>query len=89
MLITASGQIVRWGGDKGGWYFLPVTAAAAAEVRLQSLGMRSGFGSVRVAAEIGGVRWTTSLFPDKASGGFLLPLRPTSAAAPTSLRGTR
>lgn len=75
MPIVATGRIVRWNGDKGSWYFLPVTGAAAAEVRMESSGMRSSFGSVRVEAELNGVRWRTSLFPDRASDGFLLPLK--------------
>jgi hypothetical protein len=34
-----------------------------------------GVGSVGVAAEVEGGRWTTSLFPDEASAGLLLPAR--------------
>ena len=30
---------------------------------------------IRVAVTIGQTRWRTSIFPDKASGGFLLPLK--------------
>ena len=37
--------------------------------------MRGGFGSVRVEATIGDVTWTTSLFPDSRSGGYILPLK--------------
>jgi hypothetical protein len=73
--IVATGRIVRWNGEKGSWHFLPVTGAAAVEVRLESSGRRAGFGSVRVEAEVNGVSWRTSLFPDRASGGYLLPLK--------------
>jgi hypothetical protein len=34
-----------------------------------------GFGSVRVRAEIGGVAWSTSVFPDSRSQSFLLPVK--------------
>ena len=34
-----------------------------------------GFGSVRVVAAIGSTTWSTSVFPDKASGAFQLPIK--------------
>jgi Domain of unknown function (DUF1905) len=34
-----------------------------------------GFGSIRVAARIGATEWSTSIFPDKASGSFVLPVK--------------
>ena len=37
--------------------------------------MRGGFGSVKVEVAIGEVRWTTSLFPDSRTGGYVLPLK--------------
>lgn len=36
---------------------------------------RAGFGSVRVEVEVGGSRWQTSVFPDKESGRFVLPVK--------------
>ena len=37
--------------------------------------LRSGFGSVRVKARIGKTHWDTSVFPDKASKSYLLPVK--------------
>ena len=37
--------------------------------------MHGGFGSVKVEAAIGEVTWTTSLFPDRRTGGYILPLK--------------
>ena len=34
-----------------------------------------GFGSVRVTVRIGGSEWQTSLFPDKATESYLLPIK--------------
>lgn len=64
-----------WAAEKGSWHFLPIADEAAAEIRLQSLGMRGGFGSVRVIARIADVEWRTSVFPHSATGGYLLPLK--------------
>ena len=35
----------------------------------------AGSGSVRVQVRIGGTAWATSVFPDKASGSYLLPVK--------------
>jgi uncharacterized protein DUF1905 len=36
---------------------------------------RRGFGSVRVRVRTGGSEWRTSVFPDKESGSFVLPVK--------------
>ena len=50
-------------------------AIAAHELmRRLELGRRRGFGSVKVAAVVGGSRWSTSVFPQKG-GGWFLPVK--------------
>ncbi len=41
----------------------------------QWLDGKPGFGSIRVTARIGETAWATSVFPDKASGGWVLPVK--------------
>lgn len=55
------------------WYFvtLPVELAAC----IHPHAAKVGFGSVRVRACIGDTAWKTSVFPDKASGSYLLPVK--------------
>lgn len=36
---------------------------------------KRGFGSVRISALIGNTSWQTSIFPDKKSGCYFLPLK--------------
>lgn len=60
---------------KAAWFFLTIDGQTSAEIRYEALGRTGGFGSIKVAATIGETRWYTSLFPHKASGGFLLPLK--------------
>ena len=36
---------------------------------------KGGFGSAKVTATIGETGWRTSVFPHKASGGWLLPVK--------------
>ena len=42
--------------------------------RRLELGRRRGFGSVKVAVEVGASRWSTSVFPQK-QGGWFLPVK--------------
>lgn len=66
----------RWAGEGGSWHFITIPPEEAVEIRLESStsGVRRGFGSVRVEALVNGVRWKTSVFPQK-SGGYLLPVK--------------
>ncbi len=59
------------------WTFvtLPPEVSAAVEDEADAHGPRAGFGSVRVEVTIGRTTWRTSLFPDKASGCFVLPVK--------------
>ena len=74
-MITVTAPVWLWNAEKGSWHFLTVPPEQAAEIRFDSIGMRAGFGSVRVEAAIGDVTWTTSLFPDSRTGGYILPLK--------------
>lgn len=56
------------------WHFITVPDAISAEIRFLAGGAK-GFGTVRVNARIGQSNWKTSLFPDKASGCYFLPVK--------------
>jgi hypothetical protein len=59
-----------------GWFFLSVPKAAAAKIKKTQAGRpRVGWGSIRVVATLGNSKWKTSIFPDKKSGTYLLPLK--------------
>ena len=73
-MIIVTAPVWLWNGDKGSWHFLTVPPSQAADIRFDSMGMRGGFGSVRVEACIGDVAWTTSLFPHR-DGGYILPIK--------------
>lgn len=34
-----------------------------------------GFGSIKVEVNVGASEWSTSLFPDKSTGSFVLPVK--------------
>jgi hypothetical protein len=74
MSLGFQAELWRYDGDAA-WYFLTLPADEAEEVRQVSAHTRRGFGSVRVEATVGTTTWRTSVFPDKASGGYLLPVK--------------
>jgi hypothetical protein len=73
-MISVSGPLWLWSGGQASWHFLTVPEEQASEIRAQSFAHRGGFGSVKVEARIGEVRWRTSVFPQK-SGGYILPVK--------------
>jgi len=72
-------MLIEEGYDPIGWVALVDEAAEAIAghefARRLELGKRRGFGSVKVTAQIGGSRWQTSLFPQKETGGWFLPIK--------------
>lgn len=75
--FTHNGTVWRWQPEKDGtaaWFFLVIDGTTAEAVRAAA-GPRRGFGSVRVKARVGSSSFSTSLFPSKEMGGFLLPLK--------------
>ena len=73
--INFTSLVWIWKGEAAGrWYFVTVPDELSGVIKAHAFGLPRGFGSVRVEAEIGGVRWQTSVFPLN-SGGYLLPLK--------------
>lgn len=64
------------------WMFVTVPSDVGAEIRDEvddaiAAGVRSpaGFGSVKVEVTVGSSTWRTSVFPDKRSGSYMLPVK--------------
>jgi hypothetical protein len=66
-------KLWRYEAATAAWHF--VTLPKAVGDRLRRAVITFGFGSIRVDAEVNGVAWSTSVFPDKKSGSFLLPVK--------------
>ncbi|HET7899620.1 MAG TPA: DUF1905 domain-containing protein [Candidatus Nanopelagicales bacterium] len=65
-------ELWRWPA-KDAWYFVTLPLDLADDIR--SRAEPAGFGSVKVHAEIGSTRWSTSVFPDTSSGSYVLPVK--------------
>jgi hypothetical protein len=57
------------------WTFVTLPVEASEDIRELFDGPRRGFGAVRVRVTLGGSTWTTSIFPDSASGCYVLPVK--------------
>lgn len=80
--FTVTTPLWRWqpAAAPAAWFFLTIAGEAADGIRLaamsgQWLDGRRGFGSARVRAAIGDTQWSTSVFPHRESGGWLLPVK--------------
>lgn len=56
------------------WVFVTLPMDQAEEITAR-VPERRGFGSVKVRVFLGGSVWMTSLFPDRESGSYVLPVK--------------
>jgi hypothetical protein len=59
----------------GGWRFLALPKKQGQEIKEKFGSCAKGWGSLPVSVTIGKTVWETSIFPDKKSGTYLLPLK--------------
>lgn len=59
---------------KAGWYFVTIPKKFVKDIDLFSH-LKRGWGSLRVKVTIGHTTWDTSIFPDKKSDSYLLPIK--------------
>lgn len=74
MSWTFEADAWRWEARSDSWVFVTVPAEVSAEIADRPR-PPTGFGSVRVRVRVGETRWSTSVFPDAASGCYVLPLK--------------
>jgi hypothetical protein len=77
---TFTAPLWRWtakqaSADPGSWSFVTLPTDVADDLRDALVEPPRGFGSVRVQVEVGEFRWSTSVFPDKESGSYVLPVK--------------
>ncbi len=60
---------------KSAWHFISLPKALSAKIKKLFLGLERGWGSLPVRVKIGESEWQTSIFPDKKTKSYLLPLK--------------
>jgi Domain of unknown function (DUF1905) len=69
-----SGELWQYDGEAP-WCFVALPVEVSDNIRAEHGPAATAFGSVRVSVTVGGTRWSTSLFPDKNLGSYLLPVK--------------
>ena len=76
MVIDFEAELWVWDARRTDtWTFVRLPVEASEDIRELTGGQARGFGSLRVRVVLGGSVWTTSVFPDKASGCYVLPVK--------------
>jgi hypothetical protein len=65
----------RWKAQTATWMFVTLPNDISDQIDDAHSGIRAGFGSVKVRVRIGDSDWTTSIFPSREQGGFILPVK--------------
>ena len=68
-------KVYLYPSEVAAWHFVAVTKSVGKEIKEKYGGLARGFGSLPVSVTIGKTTWTTSIFPDKYSGSYILPLK--------------
>lgn len=70
-----------WDARTDSWTFVSLPTDLADEILDVAGPTARGFGSVRVEVTVGATRWRTSLFPDRRSATYVLPVKKAVRAA--------
>jgi len=69
-----SGKLWRHSASLG-WYFISMPKNISKEIRDQLQWQEEGWGRMKASAEINGQRWETSIWFDKKTETYLLPIK--------------
>ncbi|NQV89679.1 MAG: DUF1905 domain-containing protein [Parcubacteria group bacterium] len=75
--MTHSTRAKVWlhASDKAAWHFVTLSNAVATKLEKEFKRPRRGWGSIPIQVTIGKSVWKTSIFPNKKSGGLILPIK--------------
>jgi hypothetical protein len=73
MRWSFTAEMFRWDAEGPSWRFIRVPSELADDIRI--VAETRGFGSIKVAATVGDTTWSTSLFPEKPTDSYLLPVK--------------
>jgi hypothetical protein len=58
-----------------GWHFVTIPEDLSEDIKKQFGDLKRGWGSLPVRVTVGKTTWETSIFPDKKSKAYLLPVK--------------
>lgn len=62
-------------GMTGNWHFISLPRNDGMEIKKNFSAKVRGWGSLKVGVRIGKTKWETSIFPDKRSETYILPVK--------------
>lgn len=62
-------------GESANWHFLTVPKDVSTDLKEKYRPFLKGFGSLPVEVTIGETTWKTSIFPDRRTGTYFLPVK--------------
>lgn len=68
-------KLIKWFGDKGAWFFITLPVELSRDIDNLFSDQKRGWGSLPVIVKLGKSQWQTSIFPDKKSACYLLPVK--------------
>lgn len=57
------------------WHFITLPKKEAKDIKKFQSPVRRGFGAIKVEVTVGKTSWLTSIFPDKETQSYILPLK--------------
>ena len=76
MTIKQRAKLWMYPSETAQWYFISITEKSADGLRKSQVGKkRTGWGSIKVRVTVGKSTWDTSVFPEKGSKTYLLPVK--------------
>lgn len=74
-IFKFNAELWLYKAPKAAWHFITVPLNIASEIYFRDDINKFGWGSVKVSAKIGRSELETSIFPDKKSGCYFLPVK--------------
>ncbi len=68
-------EVWLYPSEAAAWHFVSVPKKESEEIKKNFGIPRRGWGAVPVSVTIGKTTWKTSIFPEKKSGEYILPLK--------------
>ena len=68
-------EVWLYPGASAAWHFISIPPKQSEEIKKLFGDHARGWGSLPIVAQIGKTSWKTSIFPDKKTGAYLLPLK--------------
>ncbi len=74
-LYNIKTEVWLYPSEAAAWHFVSVPKKESEEIKNNFGKQRRGWGSIPVTVTMGKTAWETSIFPDKKSGTYILPLK--------------